>query len=96
MKSNNKQKQKNHIMDLTELFYNSIQSTFMKHKQSKEGKRYLTFMKMTDNKTGSPTSILDLDVNINILIALLVLQISQGEKERERKKEGQREREREY
>ena len=67
------------LTELTELLNNPVQSMYLKHEQSREGKKYLTSLQMTKN--GSPTSISELDANINILIASLVLRVSKGERD---------------
>ena len=68
------------IVDLTEVLPDPIQRTFINHEQLKEGKKYLTSMQMTENKTESLSTITELDTDINILIASLVLRVSKGER----------------
>ena len=65
------------LTELSELLNNPVQSMFIKHEQSQEGKKYLTSLQMTKN--GSPTSITELDARINILFASLVLRVSKGD-----------------
>ena len=67
------------LTELTELLNNPVQSMYLKHEQSREGKKYLTSLQMTKN--GSPTSNSKLDANINILITSLVLRVSKGERD---------------
>ena len=68
------------IVDLTEVLPDPVQRTFINHEQLKEGKKYLTSMQMTENKTESLSTITELDADINILIASLVLRVSKGER----------------